>query len=120
MAPIESSAFTAALETIIKTLDKQPPREPDAYTVREFCQAHRISISTYHKLRKQGRGPRIIQPGAQARITREAAAAWREQMEAEASGEAAQLERARRVEAAKKAGKKAGESELHVSKKKGK
>lgn len=91
--------------------------EPAVCTVPEFCKRHRISISTYHKLKKEGRGPRVMQPGAQARITREAAADWRKKMEAEATSEAAKLEHARRVMAAKKGAEKSKQSPNHVCRK---
>jgi hypothetical protein len=75
--------------------------EQDAYTILEFCKRHRISVSTFHKLRKEGRGPELMWPGSQCRITREAAAAWREKSTAEGASIRAKLEQARRVRAAK-------------------
>jgi hypothetical protein len=50
--------------------------DPPAYTIAEFCAAHRISRSQFYKLRKAGQGPRIKDVGKQL-ITGEAAAAWR-------------------------------------------
>ena len=35
-----------------------PPVPPAWYSVREFCLAHRLSISMYFKLKAQGCGPR--------------------------------------------------------------
>jgi hypothetical protein len=53
------------------------PVPPAWYSVREFCLAHRLSISMYFKLKAQGRGPREIAVGSRRYITFEAAAAWR-------------------------------------------
>jgi hypothetical protein len=55
-----------------------------ALTIDEFCKLHSISRFAYYELRKQGRGPQIMFVGKRARITAEAAAKWRRQMEAEA------------------------------------
>lgn len=56
--------------------------DQDCYTVAEFCTRNRISRSTFYALRAEGRGPRVMRVGAAVRISREAAAAWRAQMEA--------------------------------------
>jgi predicted DNA-binding transcriptional regulator AlpA len=58
------------------------PVEPDCYTIPEFCQRNRISTQFYYKLRSEGRGPREVRFGSLVRITKEAAAAWRESMTA--------------------------------------
>jgi hypothetical protein len=50
---------------------------PAWYSVREFCLAHRLSISMYFKLKAQERGPREIAVGARRYITFEDAAEWR-------------------------------------------
>ena len=52
-----------------------------AYTIREFCDAHRISKSTYYNLRKQDLGPDEARAGDRVIITIEAAARWRRQRE---------------------------------------
>jgi hypothetical protein len=54
-----------------------PASPPVAFTVKEFCQAHRISVSYYHELKKLGRGPREMLLGTRRIISAEAAAAWR-------------------------------------------
>jgi hypothetical protein len=48
-----------------------------AFTVSEFCDAHRISRSKLYQLWSAGRGPRFIQIGTKKIITTEAAATWR-------------------------------------------
>jgi hypothetical protein len=54
------------------------PQVPPAwYSVREFCLAHRLSISMYFKLKAQERGPREIAVGARRYISFEDAAEWR-------------------------------------------
>jgi hypothetical protein len=53
-----------------------------AYTVAEFCSAHRISRSKLYQLWAAGAGPRFIQIGTKRIITTEAAANWRREGEA--------------------------------------
>jgi hypothetical protein len=48
-----------------------------AYTIGEFCAAHRISRSKLYQLWATGVGPRFIQVGSKKIITVEAAADWR-------------------------------------------
>jgi hypothetical protein len=58
-----------------------PPVPPAWYSVREFCLAHRLSISMYFKLKAQGRGPRETAVGSRRYITFEDAAKWRAQQQ---------------------------------------
>jgi predicted DNA-binding transcriptional regulator AlpA len=66
-----------------------------ASTVKEFCEDHGISLSTYYELKKQGHGPREMKIGRSGvRISREASADWRREREtaadaADKAGEAA-------------------------------
>ena len=53
-----------------------------AYTVNEFCDAHRISRSKLYELWSAGVGPRFIRVGTKKIITNEAAADWRREGEA--------------------------------------
>jgi hypothetical protein len=53
----------------------QLPRE--AYTIPEFCEAHRISQSMYFKLRNAGLGPREMRAMRKVMISVEAAQEWR-------------------------------------------
>ena len=67
---------------ITRQAQAPPLLERAAYTIREFCEAHRISKSTYYNLRKQGLGPdqcrgAELRPGGRVIITMEAAARWR-------------------------------------------
>ena len=56
--------------------------ERAAYTVNEFCDAHRISRSKLYELWSAGMGPRFIRVGTKKIITNEAAADWRRRGEA--------------------------------------
>jgi hypothetical protein len=53
------------------------PAPRAAYTINEFCEAHRISRSFFYKLKKSGKGPRVKNANGKPLITREDAAAWR-------------------------------------------
>jgi hypothetical protein len=61
------------------SLEHSPAREGArcAFTVAEFCDAHRISRSMLYELWNAGRGPRVIKIGVKNIITAEAAAEWR-------------------------------------------
>jgi hypothetical protein len=48
-----------------------------AFTIKEFCRTHRLSVSTYYKLKKLGLGPREKHIDSRVIITQEAAAEWR-------------------------------------------
>jgi hypothetical protein len=54
---------------------------PAAYSISEFCAAHRISEMTYHRLRRKGKGPRTMKVLNRTIITYEAAAEWRREGE---------------------------------------
>jgi hypothetical protein len=59
-----------------------PDARRAAYTVSEFCDAHRISRSKLYQLWSADLGPRFIQVGTKKIITTEAAANWRRAGEA--------------------------------------
>ena len=50
---------------------------PLAFSIREFCLAHRISVPFYFRLKAQGLGPREMKLGARRIISAEAATEWR-------------------------------------------
>ena len=60
-------------------------RAPDvprvAYTIPEFCSAHRFSLSMYYKMRAAGTGPRESHAGTKILITLANAAAWLKKLE---------------------------------------
>jgi hypothetical protein len=59
-----------------------------AYTIREFCVAHRLSVSMYFKPKNQGLGPREMAVGSRRYVSFEAAAQWRREREAAAAAAA--------------------------------
>jgi hypothetical protein len=67
--------------------DETASRPPLAFSIREFCEAHRISQAFYYDLRNSGRGPREMVLGTRRVISAEAAADWRR--ERTAAGETA-------------------------------
>jgi hypothetical protein len=62
-------------------LKQQPPL---AYSIKEFCQLHRISQATYFDLKNRGLGPVEMHVGRRRFVSAEAAAGWRRQREAAA------------------------------------
>ena len=60
-----------------------PPVPAAAYSIREFCAAHRLSESMYFKLRNQGLGPDEMSVGSRRIISFEAAERWRRAREAQ-------------------------------------
>ncbi len=49
----------------------------EAYSIPEFCEAHRISESMYYKIRGLGLGPKETRALTKIIITKESAADWR-------------------------------------------
>ena len=62
-----------------------------SYTIKQFLRRHRLSESQFHKLRREGRGPRTMRTGSVGlRMSREAERDWilaREREAAEAKEE---------------------------------
>jgi hypothetical protein len=91
--------------------------EPLAFSIREFCRAHGISVPSYYALKKQGLGPAEMRMGSLIRISTESAAAWRRarenpsEAEAEASAQTAEAMRAR----ARRAARRSVASPRHIS-----
>jgi hypothetical protein len=59
----------------VRTVETRPatiPLEPQAFSIAEFCARNRISLSTFHKLKNQGQGPRLMCLGRAIRISIEA------------------------------------------------
>jgi len=57
--------------------------EPVAYSIDEFCKAHRISRAMFYKLDHQGLSPRVMRVGTRSIISKEAAADWRRERESD-------------------------------------
>ncbi len=70
MSTSSTPAWPAAIEGL-------GPVDPPAYTVNEFCEAHRIGRSLFYELAKEGRGPAVTKLGNRAVILGEAAREWR-------------------------------------------
>lgn len=100
--------------TLAELLAEQEGRDQ---TIAEFCRERHMSLTTYYKMRKAGYGPDEVRiPGmAFTRITPQARAEWAKKIEKLRHNEARQLEDQRRSALASKAGKIAGRSPLHVS-----
>ena len=52
-----------------------------AYSISEFCAAHRISEMTFFRIKRQGQAPKTMKVGTRTLISVEAAAAWRRERE---------------------------------------
>lgn len=57
----------------------------EAYSIPEFCTAHRISRATFYNLVNAGQGPRLMKVGTRTLISKEAAADWRREREVKPS-----------------------------------
>ena len=80
--------YTARPEVTGRSVPVEPTAR-GAFTVAEFCTAHRISRGMLYKMWKAGAGPRWMWVGSKRIISCEAAGDWRRQCEAEAgTGEA--------------------------------
>ena len=109
--PIARKPRASLLEMrLVETRPVTCPVEPQAFSIAEFCARNRISLSTFHKLKNQGRGPRLMCLGRAIRISVEAERDRRGLRE-KASVRDAQ----RRSAAARQAGTSAAKSPRHVS-----
>jgi hypothetical protein len=70
-----SSTSKARKELVLEPTEPEVPRM--AFTINEFCTAHRISPAMYFKLRAAGLGPREMRALRKVTISVEAAAEWR-------------------------------------------
>jgi hypothetical protein len=52
-----------------------------AFSIKQFCALHGISLDFYFKLARRGLGPRVMWVGARTLISIEAAADWRAERE---------------------------------------
>jgi hypothetical protein len=107
--PLRSKAMSQA-----ETPDKKPIDPSRPLSRKQFCELEGISMSTYHRLKREGRGPteRCFPGMYLAQIMPAAHRQWRIDIDKWNRSKAAKLERARRVDASRKA----AESEHHVSK----
>jgi hypothetical protein len=59
----------------------EPEVQRAAYSIPEFCTAHRICEAFYYKLRNAGLGPREMRAMRKVTISVEAATEWRRERE---------------------------------------
>lgn len=57
--------------------DRGDPNAALAFTIQEFCDAHRICRSTFYNLLEDGKAPRTSKVRGRVLIDREAADEWR-------------------------------------------
>src|SRR6516225_2933910 len=62
-----------------------PAAAPCAFTIKEFCESHKISQAFYYVMKSEGWGPAEMHAGQRVLISREAAAEWRRAREAAAA-----------------------------------
>ena len=60
-------------------------RTGGSFTIREWCEHRRVSVSMYYKLKAQGKAPATLPVGRHQTITAEADAAWARERQAEAA-----------------------------------
>src|SRR5262245_52008950 len=71
-------------------MPRGPPPPRAAFTVPEFCEAHRISVAKYYEMKKEGWGPVEMEVGRRRLISYEAASVWRRERETTASSTTAE------------------------------
>jgi hypothetical protein len=67
--------------TYERPMPRGPPPPRAAFTVPEFCEAHRISQAKYYEMKKEGWGPVEMEIGRRRLISYEAASVWRRERE---------------------------------------
>ena len=105
--------------TAIQANSTEPTGKPErvSFSIADFCYRNDISLSTYHKLKHSGFGPREMRLGTVIRITLDAERKWQEARsnprgaEAEAKAAAQEIASAR----GRKAGQLAVQSPRHVA-----
>ena len=80
IAPTPHAEPKSAKRAVLPPM-RGPPVAPMAYSIRQFCQAHSISVDTYFRLQRAGLGPVTMKVGGRTLISVEAAAAWRRDRE---------------------------------------
>lgn len=78
---------TTTDELAVATSSTPPPPTKALMTIAEFCAHYNISKGLYHKLRRAGRGPAIVEVLNAVRITPQAAEAWLARMQADSHQE---------------------------------
>ena len=73
-AGVRSDADRA--EAVRELLEGAPGPPALVYTVQEFCDAMQIGLSTFYRLRREGRGPKVVRILGMPRIRADDAQAW--------------------------------------------
>jgi hypothetical protein len=102
-----------------QTNSTEPTGKPErvSFSIADFCYRNDISLSTYHKLKHSGLGPKEMRLGTVIRITLDAERKWQEARsnprgaEAEAKAAAQEIASAR----GRKAGQLAVQSPRHTA-----
>jgi hypothetical protein len=68
-----------------------PPVAREAYTVREFCAAYRISEDMFWKMRRAGWAPALMKVGTKVLISTVAAEQWKHEREAAGARDLAEV-----------------------------
>jgi len=68
-----------------------PQVEREAYTVREFCAAYRISEDMFWKMRRAGWAPALMKVGTKVLISTAAAEQWKREREAAGARDLAEV-----------------------------
>ena len=61
--------------------DQPVPQPRAAFTIPEFCEAHRFSQAKYYEMKREGWGPAEMSVGRRRLISYEAASVWRRERE---------------------------------------
>ena len=69
------------------TLGRQEP--PGSSTIPEWCRRHRLSRAMYYKLKRLGKGPKVMMLGKAPRITDQADLDWQAERERESAEQSA-------------------------------
>ena len=90
---------------------------PQVFSIATFCARNGIGLTLYHRLKREGRGPREMRLGRTIRITIDAERDWQRDREFPSDAEARLLARERkaRVGLSRRAGQIAAASPRHVS-----
>ncbi len=81
IAPTSHAEPKSAKRAVLPPI-RGPPVAPMAYSIRQFCEAHNISLDTYFRMQRAGVGPVTMKVGGRTLISVEAATAWRREREA--------------------------------------
>ena len=80
IAPTPHAQPKSAKRAVLPPM-REPPIAPMAYSIRQFCEAHSISVDTYFRLQRANGGPATMKVGGRTLISVEAAEAWRRDRE---------------------------------------